>query len=136
MNDNLARRAVACAGWRWLPGMRDMGGNVYLGRRANAPDGVHQWAGFDRSAWEWHETEFGLPDFTDPGTLGCLLALAREDGPWLWIRWWPGWPDMSGVDRSFCEVVDRMGRRVVPGPRVRHATEAEALVAALEAAPA
>jgi len=45
----LARRAVACKGWRWMRGMY--------------------------SAWDTTEA---LPDLTDPATLGCLLALVRE----------------------------------------------------------
>ena len=61
----LARRAVACKGWRWMPGMRwrteDDRGRLddfqpeYMGRPPDA-----------------------LPDLTDPATLGCLLALVRE----------------------------------------------------------
>ncbi len=73
-----AKRLVECRYFRWLPGMRDLGGNFYLGQRANAPEGVHMWAGFDRGSWEWNETEFGLPDLEDPATLGCVLALVRN----------------------------------------------------------
>ena len=64
LND-LARRAVACKGFRWMPGMRwrteDDRGRLddfqpeYMGR----PPGA-------------------LPDLDDPATLGCLLALVRE----------------------------------------------------------
>ena len=74
----LGQRAVRCKHWRWMPGMRDRGGNVYLGRRANAPAGVHQWARLDGGTWEWSEAEIGLPDFNDAATLGCLAALVRE----------------------------------------------------------
>lgn len=45
----LARRAVACDGWRWMPGMQTL----------------------------WLPTPY-LPDLTDPATLGCVLALVRE----------------------------------------------------------
>jgi hypothetical protein len=64
-----------------------------------------------------------MPDLTDPATLGCLLALARE-----------AWDD--------CEAF--VGRRAGSwtfetlnplAPLVTASTEAEALVAALEAAP-
>ena len=74
----VAKRLVECRYFRWLPGMRDLGGNFYLGQRANAPEGVHMWAGFDQGSWEWSITEFGLPDLEDPATLGCVLALVRN----------------------------------------------------------
>ena len=96
----LAKRAVACKAWRWLPGMR-------------APDA-------DGSAYPF------LPDLTDPATLGCLLAMVRKawGDPLICIAvdntgcgWWlDGWADS----------------RV---PSKLHDTEAEALLAALEAAP-
>ena len=59
-----------------------------------------------------------LPDLTDPATLGCLLALVREalDIPYL------------------CISISPEGRWWVDGYSL-HDTEAEALVAALEAAP-
>ena len=112
--DGLARRAVACAGWRWLPGMVDE-----YGDRATIvePDGSI------------------LPDLTDPATLGCLLALVRE-----------AWGD-DGLACVTAAYTHASGYefRVLGGhhhgstfqwmSERRHATEAEALVAALEAAP-
>jgi len=109
------------------------------GTRLCWEDGRHLHGSVEGGGWVRLPKELAwLPDLTDPATRGCLLALVQDawDMPRSWVKWWPvSAPDMSGVDRSFCEVVDRTGRRVVPGPRVRHATEAEALVAALEAAP-
>lgn len=55
----LARIAVACKGWRWMPGMADI-----WGERMREGDGI------DRM--------HALPDLADPATLGCLLALVRE----------------------------------------------------------
>lgn len=77
----LARRAVACKAWRWMPGMRyrekwptedeaiwgrwssededDTGYTVCKTTKVEA-DGVH------------------LPDLTDPATIGCLLKMVRE----------------------------------------------------------
>ena len=116
-----------------MPGMRDGGGNFYLGQRANA-EGVHGWAGFDRGCWEWHETEFGLPDLTYPATLGCLLALVRE-----------AWKD-EGIAAVIASYDYESGYqwRVIEGhhhgskwqtmSQKRFSTEDEALVAALEAA--
>ena len=84
-----------------------------------------------------HEVGVWLPDLSDPATLGCLLALVREAwGCHVHLRRWASpAPDMSGRDRSTWEPVDGLGRRLVAGPRVLCDTEAEALVAALEAAP-
>jgi hypothetical protein len=118
----LGRRAVACKVWRWMPGMRwivsrvapleDYAGRIVDGGR-RAPDGP------------------GLPDLSDPATLGCLLALVREawEDPHLYtlhdIHWTVRLRD--GVTTAFEPEDDSW---VGTG-----ATEAQALVAALEAAP-
>lgn len=65
-----------------------------------------------------------IPDLTDPATLGCLLVLVREaygDHRLACVPWRLQW------------AVDRVWRR--NGHLAEGATEAEALVAALEAAP-
>jgi hypothetical protein len=66
----LARRAIACPRWRWMPGMRwiveragpleDLFGRV--------PDDTRGWAPQPRA----------VPDLADPATLGCLLAMYDE----------------------------------------------------------
>jgi len=78
-----------------------------------------------------------LPDLDDPATLGCLLALVRQAyGRMMYVRWWDNpQPDMSGQSRARCEVVDTLGRNRLAGARTFYPSEAEALVAALEAAP-
>lgn len=146
---DLARRAVACRYWRWAPGMLSRCDTDT--RRA-----AYRWlVGLDtrhyglvcvvqdkhrrpcRSVATLQPGPDDLPDLADPATLGCLLALVRE----AWRchvhlrRWASPAPDMSGRDRSTWEPVDGLGRRLVAGPRVLCDTEAEALVAALEAAP-
>lgn len=147
----LGKRAVACKGWRWLPGMRcthrwtggirvladdngeqsetyvvlpDADGNAVMtiddcGIMGGFPD-----AG---SAYPF------VPDLTDPATLGCLLALVRE-----------AWKDegIAAVVASY-DHENRYQWRVVHGhhhgstframSQKRYLTEAEALVAALEA---
>jgi hypothetical protein len=86
----------------------------------------------DRYQSEWHGG--ATPDLSDPATLGCLLALVREAwgdprlvamdqgdaGPrWTLVRWDEEW---GTVDAR-------------PGHPIAGLTEAEALIAALEAAP-
>ena len=129
----IARRAVACPGWRWMPGMRatwpDDGRPA---RRYGSPGETAGWisdySGKERSIFDAH----ALPDFDDPATLGCLLALVRETyghkntyaGPVYDYGHWSIWRCRTWKE-------DVIGRRTLTfdGP-----TEAEALVAALEAA--
>ena len=61
----LARRAIACAGWRWLPGMLTEDG-TRLGARL--PDRML-------------EALEVLPDLSDAATLGGLLSLVCHLGP-------------------------------------------------------
>lgn len=106
----LARRAVACRGWRWMPGMLTTDG-YRLG--AADCDGLHP------------ESYRALTDLTDPATLGCLLALVRE-------AW--GIVDIGAFRFNGGWCVE-----VMPEDKQHYAyygyIEAEALVAALEAAP-
>ena len=103
----LGRRAVACKGWRWMPGMLDQWGLRYAGTHVN-----HTRA---------------IPDVTDPATLGCLLALVRK--VWGDLHMVARCDDRHGkVSWWICRWGDL--------PRSRECfTEAEALVAALEDAP-
>lgn len=69
-----------------------------------------------------HRPIFGIPDFRDPATMGCLLALVREayDDPGLWsVVYGQGWAYEYDVDQQV---------GFFP-------TEAHSLVAALENAP-
>jgi len=63
----LGKRAVACKGWRWMPGMLVRCGD-WLPVRMVSVDAA-------RAALL---SENALPDLTDPATVGCLLALVRE----------------------------------------------------------
>lgn len=56
---DLARRAAACRGWRWLPGMLVWGGDRITEDTLGIAHGV-------------------VPDFRDPATRGALLQLVRE----------------------------------------------------------
>lgn len=102
--EELARRAVACKHWRWMPGM--------LYKQAIIQGG-------------------GLPDLNDPATLGCLLALVRDAWKNHTMSCFFDHADVAWSEYPWA--VKLVGLRVVTGAYGQ--TEAEALVAALEAAP-
>jgi hypothetical protein len=112
VNIELAKRAVACKHWQWMPGMRVMRDSAWsepLSQRVpcTVPNGGYP------DAW---------PDLDDPATLGCLLALIRElrHDPTLHAHPYAhGWKWSGNY---------RCGRAI-------YDSEAEALMAALEAVP-
>lgn len=114
----LGKRAVACKRWRWLPGMltlpfRESGPNspvCHPAWRVIYEGGCGPFANPDNND--------APPDLTDAATLGCLLALVRE-----------AWADPR------IHVVPYNPLTEPPKCVVTGKTEAEALVAALEAAP-
>jgi len=78
----LARRAVACRGWRWMAGMLCIwpNGNEWRVAQVSGIDGVNDCPNYPAGGWgdDYSDRTTGLPDLTDPATLGCLLALVRE----------------------------------------------------------
>lgn len=126
----LSSRAVTCKHWRWMPGMLafDAGGNQH---RVIEHDAGREYittmlrdyndAHCESSARAMDVT----PDLADPATLGCLLHLVRQAQPDQG-RW---------VMSSCCSAYGRWYTNPSRGGGRDYDTEAEALVAALEAAP-
>jgi hypothetical protein len=114
----LGRRARRCSRWRWLPGMLTL-----TGCRVSDEDA-------ETDAPTLFDDD--LPDLRDPATLGCLLARVREA--------WPKAPATTNYHGMYDPGRGHYHRWVVSyctGGDWRQAhgdTEAEALVAALEAA--
>jgi len=119
----LAERAVNAKGWRWMPGMLSSDTGLRLDEFTLEKD------------WEAK-----YPDLTDPATLGCLLTLVREALSYehVWIA-----RDcvVDPLDDDEYIVGKRGGWTVWGASHDEFvktcgsgSTEAEALVAALEAA--
>lgn len=129
--DQLARRAVACSGWRWMPRMRawfDLESYVILQTLDPVSGAPTVWTKYGaRTKFNIFTPEIAgfptgaLPDLADPATLGCLLALVRE-----------AWGDSGATTYN---EKGRWGCSMGDGCTGLFPTEAAALVAALEAAP-
>jgi hypothetical protein len=107
----LGRRLVACKHFRPMRGMRDVQGRSWD----------------DSLLWRWNSA-IDVPDLRDPATVGCLLALVRESCGDHEAYAMP-WNDEDG-GWTVCLNDDDGCHNIAEGD-----TEAEALVAALEAAP-
>jgi len=132
---DLSKRAVACKGWRWMPGMRAKHPNwrgyrvshVGLTGMFGACRYASPMGGVERAvvALPVPTSSDVLPDLTDAATLGCLLALVRE-------AW--GDSDLHVGRRIAGWGVWTSESTPLPLCVAKADTEAEALVAALEAA--
>ena len=139
--EDLGHRAVACKHWRFMDGMLttcglrvvDGGRDYVIGHRSGATRDGGGWYDGDAAGF--------LPDLSDPATLGCLLALVREETDGSMAEYLSPImldPDWS-VGVGFCpkgavpQILLCMGKG--SNAPIKAYTEAEALVAALEAAP-
>lgn len=115
----LARRAVACPRWRWVGGMR------WIDNRPPPLEPIVCRVADNRPRDGSDVPRHVLPDLTDPATLGCLLALVRE----AWGQ--PSATTLANHGRWYVVHADvDASSWLAAWP-----TEAEALIAALEAAP-
>ena len=126
----LSKRAVACKGWRWMPGAATDSkfARIVATDAEGAPCAAEEGASEDDCYAVWLDGVPVLPDLTDPATLGCLLALVRE-----------AWGMPTGITVSYSSDEGLWGvswsGSTHGGWCGRGTTEAEALVAALESAP-
>jgi hypothetical protein len=123
----LGRRAASSKHWHWIPGMLSTAGDRVL----CVIDGELVIDNIDLTDFERVPCSLArinwAPDLTDAATRGCIVHLLQEaNGPTVFLammenRWYVG---------EYCQI--NMADRAITQ---LFATEAEALVAALEAAP-
>jgi hypothetical protein len=129
----LGRRAVACADWKWMPGMLAVAADT-----AGQSDRVVSVAAHGRvrchgggGGYEFGGTmaqDDSVPDFSDPATIGCMMYLVRAALNDPSICWVPG------ENGGWC--IASRAFRYQPGERLSAIrlgdTLADALVVALE----
>lgn len=130
----ISERLIACKGFRWMPGMRTLGDWRIINVDA---DGVEVVTDLGEVVL-FHSGDLphiasSLPDLNDPATLGCLLYLVRE--AWGDPGFYAAQSSMKIKDTDIFgwDTFGYLHGRSCKGMLYR--SEAEALVAALEAAP-
>lgn len=117
----LGQRAIKSPHWKWLQGMTAKGTGIHEEDAAECQYVL----GYDDDYSQSYFLIEPLPDFSNPATLGCLLFMVRKayDAPWI---------------VTVCELAhhpDYIWRLDIDDESFVATSEAEALVAALEAAP-
>ena len=119
--EDLGRRAVACKHWRWMEGMQVEPLRFRVVWLTEDMIGES-----DQTSYFWKNVPDIFPDLSDPATLGCLLALVREAWGHALVQVSPMLPYGA---KWVCYINDAGDHAFLAE------AEAEALVAALEAAP-
>ena len=135
--EQLAKRAVACKGWRWMRGMLclvDEDGYgariVYVGHTGGASQTADSYEGGGIITTGCIR-EGSLPDLTDPATMGCIMSLVREawGEPGLSCI---GWRTDEGASSFMMMGGDNYKMKSVIMGQTEHSTRAEAVIVALE----
>jgi hypothetical protein len=125
-----AQRLAAHPAFKWLPGMCAINEHARRWRlvaNVTIPGHFAEGEGHNNRILGWERTGSllgGLPDLTDPATVGCLLALAREvlGNPTLYVA-----PIFEFDGRELYVA----GWTVYPGDHRVSPTEGEALALAI-----
>lgn len=123
----IAKRATACKGWRWMPGMLTLDGRRVVGVDGDVLELFY--ADEHKCYPRW--TEDAEPEFMDSATRGCLLWLVRQalaDGTAT-----VSYDEFDGT--FYCMARYELDGKPYWGVVTKADTEVEALAAALEAAP-
>ena len=84
----IAAEATGWRGWKWAGGMHDETGCVIMLRSFYGED--DRPAAYDTTAWRIEAEPPARPDFTDPATIGCLvarlIAVDADNAPERWAH--------------------------------------------------
>lgn len=132
-NLDLAKRAVACKHWRWMPGMlaKNAHNTVRVDGHVHGEPFIYSLCQFSGEREGRFIREMPLPDLTDAATLGCLEQLVCDaHGVPVWLE--PDWRKHGNEIFNWSAVAFRNWLDV---PTVGHGpSKAAAWVSALEAA--
>ncbi len=125
----ITSRATKCAAFRWVDGMKTLKHGRVCGEKylvISDHDEAGSWVDCTDTLNDWQQA---IPDLSDPATLGCVTQLVRE----AWGDRDPYVVNDSGHPRGPWFV---MTNHSDAAPCIASgATEGEALIKALEAAP-